>query len=195
MEKKQLPILKTQRLTLREISLSDVNDIFEYASKANVGPRAGWLPHVVIQDTKSWVEHTLSEEFSDSNVGVFSIINNENNKMIGTIGLHRYDVKNNTVEIGYVLNPAYWGNGIMLEACIAIIKWCFESLNIYRLEVGHYEFNYQSRRVIEKSGFKLEGVSRQKIVLVNGERCDLYNYAILKYEYFNNELPWQINKN
>lgn len=75
------------------------------------------------------------------------------------------------------------GEGYYVETVKRVIKWVFEDLNLNRIECSHYDFDYQSKRVIEKCGFIFEGISRKKIVLLNGNRCDLVNYAILKSKY------------
>ena len=57
-------------------------------------------------------------------------------------------------EIGYVLNKDYWGLGLMPEAVVAVIGYCFKELNFDWLTCGHFVWNDQSRRVCEKCGFR-----------------------------------------
>jgi ribosomal-protein-alanine N-acetyltransferase len=78
------------------------------------------------------------------------------------LGLHyswaneEHEYKNLKIkEIGYVLSKDYWGMGLMPEAVSAVIKFCFDKLNLNALTVGHFVENMQSRRVIEKCGFKI----------------------------------------
>ena len=182
---KELPILETERLIIRPINLDDAEDMFEYATRDDVGPNAGWQPHKEISASKKTIESMISNFLTEFNIGVFSIVYKENKKMIGTIGVHRFNKRYGSCEIGYVLNPLYWGKGIIVECAQRVIKWLFDDLNLYRIECGHFDFNYQSKRVIEKLDFKFEGISRKKILLPSEERCDLFNYSILKDEYLN----------
>ena len=57
-------------------------------------------------------------------------------------------------EIGYVLSKDYWGKGLMPEAVNRVIKFCFEQENYDYLMCSHFVINSQSKRVIEKSGFR-----------------------------------------
>ena len=57
-----LPILKTKRLILRNISLSDVDDMYEYSKSKLVGPTAGWRPHCSESETKSVIANFLSNQ-------------------------------------------------------------------------------------------------------------------------------------
>ena len=47
-----LPIIKTERLILRNIAMGDVEDMYEYAKTSLVGPTAGWKPHGSTYETK-----------------------------------------------------------------------------------------------------------------------------------------------
>ena len=57
-------------------------------------------------------------------------------------------------EVGYVLSKDYWGRGLVPEAVKAVIGYCFGVLNYDYLLCGHFIWNEQSRRVIEKCGFR-----------------------------------------
>ncbi len=186
-----LPILTSERLILRSLNINDASDMFDYAKRDNVGPKAGWKPHETIEETKEIISKMVSEFFTDDNIGIFAIVDKSSLKMIGTLGLHRLSKRTGSVELGYVLNPDYWGRGLMVEAVTTVIPWIFNDLNLYRLECCHHDYNHQSKRVIEKLGFTFEGIARKKAVLIDGTRCDLYTYSILKDEYINKELPWQ----
>ncbi len=188
---KKLPTLISERIILRPINIIDCADMYDYAKRENVGPMAGWEPHQSIEETKNIIKTMQDEMLTETNIGVFSIVYKKSMKMIGTVGLHRLNKQRKTAELGYILNPDYWGKGLMVEAVTKIIPWFFDELGLYRLECGHFDINQQSKRVIEKCGFTLEGTFRKKIVLKDESRCDLHHYSILKEEYENNQLPWQ----
>lgn len=92
---------------------------------------------------------------------VFAIELKSNKKVIGSLGLHDSwanddeNYKNLVVkQIRYVLSKDYWGIGLMPEAMSGVIHYCFHNLNCDALTCGHFDMNYQSRRVIEKLGFE-----------------------------------------
>jgi [ribosomal protein S5]-alanine N-acetyltransferase len=91
---------------------------------------------------------------------VFAIIYKENNKVIGSLGLHKSWANDESVyenfkikEIGYVLSKAYWGKGLMPEVVNAVIRFYFDKNVLDAFTIGHFSSNNQSKRVIEKCGF------------------------------------------
>lgn len=81
-------------------------------------------------------------------------------KAIGSLGIEAYNEEHYPElegyqgrEIGYVLNRNYWGRGLMPEAVQEAIRWLFEEENLEFIIIGHFDWNNQSRRVIEKCGF------------------------------------------
>ena len=69
--------------------------------------------------------------------------------------------KNASVEIGYGLSEAYWGNGYATEAAQALIQWAFSQKNVYFVEAETEPDNAASRRVLEKLGFQPDGVGKE----------------------------------
>ena len=107
----------------------------------------------------------------------------ENGKMIGTAELHTY-FPNFKAELGYTINPNYWGNGFALEASCAIIDWGFNDLNLKRIECCSYIENKQSQRVCEKLGLTYEGIRKKGYQLYDGSIHDLICYSITDDEYY-----------
>lgn len=173
--------LETERLILRKFYISDIDDFYEYSKNPNIGPNAGWKPHENKEESMTvLIGFIKSEE-------VWAIVNKENNKVIGSIGLHK-DWKRelkNVKMIGYVLAESYWGKGYASEAVKRVIEFGFKELNLDLISVYHYPQNIRSNRVIEKSGFKYEGTLRQASVLYDGTVYDDVCYSITKEDYLN----------
>lgn len=147
-------IIETDRVILRAWQEADVNDFFEYASIKGVGEMAGWKHHDSIEVTEKILETFISEK------NVFAIICKENNKVIGSLGLHKSWANGESEyehlkikEIGYVLSKAYWGKGLMPEVVKAVMLFYFDKNILDAFTIGHFAFNNQSKRVIEKCGF------------------------------------------
>ena len=147
-------IIETERLILRGWKETDLNDFYEYASVEGVGEMAGWQHHTSMDVSKSILQNFISDK------DVFAITYKENNKVIGSLGLHESWANEDTKykdmkqkEIGYVLSKEYWGKGLIPEATLAVIKFCFEECGLDALTIGHFTSNNQSKRVIEKCGF------------------------------------------
>lgn len=145
--------LKTERLILRPWKETDLNDFYEYAKVDGVGQMAGWVPHKSIEESKVILSHFISGKH------VFAL--EYNGKVIGSLGVENYNEQNYPEldhlqgrEIGYVLSKDYWGQGLMPEAVKAVIVWLFETVGLDFIVCGHFDWNNQSRRVVEKCGFQ-----------------------------------------
>ncbi|MCK8058163.1 MULTISPECIES: GNAT family N-acetyltransferase [unclassified Fusibacter] len=173
--------IESERLILREWSLSDVDDMYEYAANSLVGPNAGWKPH---KDKE--VSKTIIEMFIQSKE-VYAIVLKTTGKVIGGIGLHKRTpdlilVDLNQREIGYVLNPAYWGRGLIPEAVNTLIEFGFKELKLDLIWCGHYKENLKSKRVNEKCGFNYQFKRVEEIKLL-GEEREVHYYNIMRSNY------------
>lgn len=146
-------ILKTERLVLRPFKFSDLDDLYEYARVPGVGEAAGWSHHKDISESKS-----ILSDFINGNKTLAITLNN---KVIGSIGIERYNSDYLTEfdeflgrELGFVLSKDYWGMGIMSEALKCVINYLFHEEKLDFLICGHFDENYRSKRVQEKLGFK-----------------------------------------
>lgn len=177
--------LQTNRLELRLWQPTDVNDLFEYAQDPRVGPNAGWSPHENIEESRRIVEMFIN------NADVYAIVLKAENKVIGSIGLHDREMDETTAglkkrEIGYVLNPTYWGQGIMPEAVAAVLKYGFDELDLDVIWSGYFDFNNQSKSVIHKSGFIYRSTKTKIIERLNDKEVTVLDYSITREEYYGN---------
>ncbi len=145
-------VLTTERLTLRPWRETDLSDFYEYARVDGVGQMAGWTPHRNAEESGAVLAHFIREKLC------FAL--ELNGKVIGSLGIEAYNEENYPElahlrgrEIGYVLARDHWGQGLMPEAVEAAIRYLFDEVGLDFILVGHFEWNGQSRRVIEKCGF------------------------------------------
>ena len=177
-----LPTIETERLILREIEEKDYIDMYEYASLPYIGPVAGWQPHTSPNYTKSVIK-MYRNKYQFGQIGVYAIHLKENDKMIGTVELHTY-TKGFKAELGYTINPKYWGKGIAYEASREVVRFGFDDLNLKRIECCSFVNNIQSKRVCEKLGLTYEGIKKKAYVLYDGTIHDLICYAIVDDEFY-----------
>ncbi len=176
--------LETERCILRPFEVTDLEDFFEYAKNPNVGRGAGWAPHDNLESSMEILHSFMESE------EVWAIIYKENNKLIGSVGLHKDQLRTapDVKMLGYVLSEAYWGQGIMSEAAGAVIPYAFEKLNISLLTVHHYSFNARSKRVIEKCNFRYEGTLRHCSKIYDGTIHDLLCYSMTREEWLDTQI-------
>lgn len=171
--------ITTERLILRQWKLSDSGDLYEYAKSDLVGHNAGWKQHKSEEESKK-----IIKMFIDANE-TYAVVLKEENKVIGSIGIHKREANNNLNEreIGYVLNPKYWGNGYIPEAVQALLEYGFNTMNLDLIWCVHFDFNERSKRVIEKCGFNFKYRKEKKLTLLDNKEVIALFYNISKEEY------------
>ena len=175
------PELDTPRLTFRKMLKKDSEDMYEYASQRAVTEYLMWSPH----DSEAYTRRYLTYLQSRYRTGEFhdwALVYRENGKMIGTCGFTRFNLEANSAEIGYVLNPAYWGMGLAPEAARRILQFGFLELRLHRIEAHYMVGNDRSRRVMDKIGMTFEGIQRESLH-VRGHYVSIGVCSILMEEY------------
>jgi len=143
-------ILETERLLLRPWREEDAEDLYEYAKDPNVGPAAGWNPHVDVEDSRNIIRTVLSKE------GTLAVtIKALGDKCVGSVGVFPSDggEAEGEPEIGYWIAKPFWGQGYIPEAVRELQRYIFEEMGAQRCWCAHFEGNEKSRRVIGKCGF------------------------------------------
>ncbi|NLM21557.1 MAG: GNAT family N-acetyltransferase [Peptococcaceae bacterium] len=178
---KGTPQLETERLILRKLTLQDADDIFAYGSDPEVSRFMTWETHKSIEEARSFINIIL-DKYEKDEAGEWGIVLKSTGKLIGSVGIPRYDLKNKSAEIGYVLSRKYWGQGIMPEAVSRVLQFAFEEMGLNRIESCHSLPNEKSGRVMQKVGMSFEGVIREKIFAKN-KYWDVKQYAILRSDW------------
>ncbi|WP_040207438.1 GNAT family N-acetyltransferase [Neobacillus jeddahensis] len=109
----------------------------------------------------------------------FGIFLHDREELIGSIGL--YKVERGPAQsciVGYVLDKAQNGKGYMTETLRLLVDYAFSELKLHRLEAGVKPDNLGSIRVLEKGGFRKEGIARKNIK-INGKWEDHQILALL----------------
>ena len=176
-----LPILETERLILRKITLDDLEDMHQYGSDEEVSKYVTWNTHETVSDTKDFVEFVINK-YKNKQVAPWGIEYKEDGKFIGTIDFVWWKPNHKVAEIGYVLSKDYWGKGLTTEAARKIIQFGFEEMALVRIQARCNIENTGSARVMEKAGMSFEGIIR-KGIFAKGEHYDLKIYSILKEEF------------
>ena len=180
-----IPTLKTERLTLRRMLVSDYDDMYEYARLETVTRYLTWYLHKNREYTREYLQY-IGTHYTIGDFFDWGVIHNGDDKFIGTCGFTKFDYNHNCGEIGYVLNPEYWGQGIADEAVREVMRFGFDVLGLNRIEAKFIEGNDSSKRVMEKTGMTFEGYHR-KSMLIKGEYKTIGICSILKNEFESEE--------
>lgn len=178
----RLPDVETDRLYLRQRTSADAEDIFAYARLPEVSVPAGFPAVETLADELYYIEHIYPSNLAKENIpSGYGITLKGTDKVIGSIDFpHRHGDK--TLEIGYLLHPDYWGQGIVPEAGRAMLQVGFELLGLDKIILICYDYNKQSQAVARKLGFTLETVS-EEIQDPAGRTCRDETWGLLREEW------------
>lgn len=124
--------------------------MYALASDPDIGPMCGWEPHRSVEDSRRIIRDVFSAP------EVCAILSRESGTLLGAVGLQPPSEMfpelpaTRQRELGYWLGRAYWGHGIMPEAVQALLRYGFGELKLEAVWCSHYDWNRQSRRVLEK---------------------------------------------
>jgi ribosomal-protein-alanine N-acetyltransferase len=175
------PILETNRLVLRQLTVDDSENWFKNLSDDGVAVLIGMEPLENVEDSKSII-NSFIDRYEKKNGMAWAIILKEDESFIGTCSYEKIDNHNLSGEIGYDLLKKYWGQGFMAEALSAIIDYGFESLRLNRIEAHTAAINSASRNLLRRLGFFEEGVFRESSFF-RGEFRDDCQYSLLRREW------------
>lgn len=142
-----------------------------------------WLPWVdyskTTADSEQFIKLSL-EQFARNDGFQLAIL--YKGSIAGIIGLHSINWSNRSTSIGYWLGEGFQGNGIMTRACTAVISYCFEELELHRIEIRAATGNEKSQAIPERLGFQKEGCIRESEWLYD-HFVDQNVYGLIKKEY------------
>ena len=177
--------LETEHLHLRPLTPDDAGFVFQHFSDPAVTQYLLDEPPLTdYEQAKALIEFYLESEHKSYNR--WGIVLKAESRLIGTCGFHRWDRRNFRAEIGYDLGPAYWGQGIMTEALRAAIRFGFEQMELNRIEAVIYVENSRSIRLLQRLGFRQEGLLRDYHYL-NSQFYDHWFFSLLKREWCGRE--------
>jgi RimJ/RimL family protein N-acetyltransferase len=120
------------------------------------------------------------KRFADSSKTAYFIIQKKDGTGMGLITY--FGQSSGSVTVGYAIEPSEHGKGYGTEALQLMVDYLFLSKEIHRIQANIDPQNRASQRILEKVGFKFEGVSR-KNSFVRGHWLDECRYSILREEW------------
>lgn len=151
------PFIKTARLFLRKIEISDCDRILFLRSDKTVNK---FIERPENRRTKNKTDAINFIKELNKNIEINKAISwgitlKNNPKIIGTICLWNFSENNKIAEVGYDLDPIFHRKGIMSEALISIVNFGFIQLNLHKIEAFTNKENENSKKLLEKNGFHL----------------------------------------
>lgn len=150
------PILVTQRLILRQMTLSDVEAIFEMRRNPQMHLYTDTKIDENVEETKRYIEKMNEGIHADKWV-IWAIEEKNTEQVIGTICIWNLDAEKNTAELGYGLNPKFQGQGYMQEALQCVVAFGLKTMQLAELEAYTEAENATSSKLLIKCGFTKTG--------------------------------------
>jgi len=166
-----------EQIILRAWRRSDISALIQYANNRKI-----WLnlrnifPHPYTRaEADEWIALCESNQGPPTHFAI-----ELHGEAIGGIGCRLLDDVNcKTAEIGYWLGEPFWGRGIAAAALKQTTEYTFQIFAVERLQATVFEWNPASARVLEKTGYKLEGRLRRSI-FKDGRLADSLLYARIR---------------
>lgn len=146
-----MPILETERLTLRPMLAGDFDALHLIFTDTNVMAAFDHAPFTREQ-MERWLQRNLDhqEEFG---YGLFSVLLKDTGELVGDCGLEHMEVDGvNIAELGYDFRSDVWNKGYATEAAMAVRDYAFDVLHLPQVISLIRAGNQASRRVAEKIG-------------------------------------------
>ncbi|MEQ8673750.1 MAG: GNAT family protein [Aggregatilineales bacterium] len=178
----EFPIIETDRLCLRRITVDDTSAwavVFEHpdVTRFLVDFDTSISTRQAVEEIIQWAD-TIYEK----RMGIrWAITLKADDAFIGSCGFHLYSAHNRCAEIGYELHRDHWQQGIMTEALMSVLQFGFEFLKLHRIEANVTAGNLASAGLLRRFGFTMEGTWRDK-VFADGKFHDLWQFSILENE-------------
>jgi len=156
-------ILATRRLLLRHLIRSDLGPLFALYRDTDVRRYfpEGMLTYAETKEELEWYLHGHPQHPA---LGLWAAVLKETNRFIGRCGLLPWTIDGqDEIEIAYLIDKAFWGQGLGTEAARGIRDYAFERLGLTRLICLIDEHNHASIRVAEKTGMAFEKEGRDEL--------------------------------
>ncbi len=146
------PILTTERLTLRQLSIDDEQAIFALRSDPKINTFLNRPLCTTAEDAINFINR-VNDNIEKGNTYYWAITLTDTKTLAGTICLFDFSNENNHCEMGYELMTAFQGQGIMKEAAQVVIDFVFQTLKFRKILATTHYGNQHSTNLLLKFNF------------------------------------------
>ncbi len=171
------PTLETERLMLREMTLSDQDDLFAMRADPRMHAYTDTTPDERVEQTSAYIEH-MRKGVAENRWILWAISHKETNRVIGSVGIWNIDEAKHTAELSYGITPDYQSKGYMAEALTRALTFAFQTMRLAALEAYTEADNVPSRKLLERLHFA--EVDRVDDTSADGKR--VYHMIVYRLE-------------
>jgi ribosomal-protein-serine acetyltransferase len=167
---------------IRLLRESDAEVIFAVVDR-NRDHLREWLPWVDAthspDDVRDFIRGALTRHESGIDLNASIWIDGD---IAGGIGYHAIDWPNRSTSLGYWIDAAHQGKGVITRCCRSLLDYLFDERGLHRVEIRCGTGNARSCAVPQRLGFHGEGILRQA-QWVNDRWVDMAVWGILEEEW------------
>jgi ribosomal-protein-alanine N-acetyltransferase len=178
------PVIETERLLLRKISLADELPFFEIRSDEQAMKYID-RPRAKSPEDAVFLINMMLDLIARNQGLTWAITRKEDPVLIGTMHLWKIDPEHHRAEIGYMLNTREHRKGYMQEAILPVIRFGFSNLKLHSIEACVNPANQASIALLEKNGFVREAYFKENYFF-QGKFLDTAIYSLITPE---NDFP------
>lgn len=167
--------IKTERLLLRPLNISDLKTAHEYAADGETTRFMMRLPNKTVEETARFLTDVTKEWEKDEPM-FYEFAVTLNGLQIGAVSVY-LDEKRETGEMGWILNKKYHKGGYATEAANAVKDFALNVLRLKKIIAQCDSRNEPSRRLMERIGLKLENDNGTRTYLKNNETARELTYS------------------
>ena len=171
------PTLLTPRLRLRQFRAEDAEAMHECFGDAKAMRFWNHPAHTKSLETERAVRRFV--DCTPSYYRFWAAADAQTDRCLGLVNYHDGHIRSKRIAIGYIINPARCRQGLATEAVSAMLDFCFDRMSIHRVQAFIHPENVASLRLVEKLGFRREGLLRDNLRVGDVWRDEVV-YALLE---------------
>lgn len=178
----KIPTLETENYRLRGLTIADAAKLFEFMSDKNTMKYLTPHPVKTEAEMKEKIEGKL-KRYGDQKEIPWVILNKQKEEIVGQFEFHKLHMWHKKAEMGVVIQGNYQNKGVMTEILVKLLDFGFETLGLNRIVGDIFAENVGSEKLLNKFGFRKEGVMRQTDF--DGEKYhDTVVFSLMRSEYY-----------
>ncbi len=169
------PTLQIGDYVLRPFHREDAGAWFEYLADPRVTENTSWPP--ITREFVAGLVEKVINDYADLQSLRWAVVGRKDDILVGSCGYTRWLGDQAKAELAYDLAPSHWRRGVMRSAIRVAVDWAFQFGSLNRVEAFVMTTNEPSIAVLERTGFRREGVFAGHR-LARGVPRDFYLYSV-----------------
>jgi len=175
-------ILEGKTVLLVPMEITYKERLYEAVKSAEVWQYT-WREVKTIDDFEQILSIAIKNKYDGTQIP-FIIKDRLSGEVLGTTRIGDIDLANRNVEIGWTwLSPTVWRTKVNTECKYLLLQYCFEQLEVLRVQFSISGQNIRSQKAVERIGAVKEGVFRKHRIKADGTIHDNIFYSIVDNEW------------